>query len=84
MAVVTTPYGNEGIRAKEGREILVADRPDAFAGEVIRLLRDVHFRTAVGEAGKRFVEEHFRGDVLVTEIERMFKDLLETRRSGAT
>jgi len=84
VAVVTTPYGNEGIRAKEGLEILVADRPDDFAEEVVRLLRDVGFKTAMGEAGKRFVEEHFRSDVLVAEIERMFEDLLETRRSGAT
>ena len=65
VAVVTTPYGNEGIRAKEGLEILVADRPEAFADEVVRLLRDVGLRTAVGDAGKRFIEENFRTDVFV-------------------
>jgi len=83
VAVVTTPYGNEGIRAKEGLEILVADRPEAFADEVVRLLRDVGLRTAVGDAGKRFIEENFRTDVLVMEIENTFKDTLDKRRSGA-
>jgi glycosyltransferase involved in cell wall biosynthesis len=35
VPVVTTSYGNEGIRAKPGREVFVADNPYDFASSVV-------------------------------------------------
>src|SRR5208283_3084824 len=38
--VVTTSYGNEGIGAVPGRDLLVADDAEGFAAAVLRILRD--------------------------------------------
>lgn len=59
VPVVTTSYGNEGIRARDGAEIVVADLAETFADAILRLLDDPERRAAIGEAGKSFVERNF-------------------------
>lgn len=57
--VVTSRLANAGIGAEEEKEILVADRPEEFAGKVIGLLQNPDRAAAVGEAGRRFVRERY-------------------------
>ena len=59
VPVVTTTYGNEGIGAKEGEEILVSDTPSAFTKSVLDLLGDPGLRGKIGERGKRFADAGF-------------------------
>jgi MoaA/NifB/PqqE/SkfB family radical SAM enzyme/glycosyltransferase involved in cell wall biosynthesis len=54
-ACVSATKGAEGIRYTPGVELAVADDPDAFAAEVVRLARDPAARAAMGEAARRFV-----------------------------
>jgi glycosyltransferase involved in cell wall biosynthesis len=56
VPVVTTTFGNEGIVAKPGEEILVSRDPDQFLRNVLALLEDREYRVAMGDAGRRFVE----------------------------
>ena len=64
-AVVATSVANEGIGARNGREILIADDPDEFATAVVSLLRDPERRGRLGEAARALVsrewswEKHF-------------------------
>lgn len=69
VPVVTTPFGNEGIGAKPGEEILVADNAEDFSKAVLLLLNDFVCRTGIGSAGKRFVEEKFRKDGFMETLE---------------
>jgi polysaccharide biosynthesis protein PslH len=57
--VVTTPYGNEGIGAEPGRDLLVAETPETFAAAVVSLLRDREFARRVGESGRSFVAANY-------------------------
>jgi glycosyltransferase involved in cell wall biosynthesis len=75
VPVVTTTFGNEGIRARPGEEILIADRPEDFASSVIGLLRNAELRNAIGSAGKRHVEKNFSADALEAMIEETYRDL---------
>jgi glycosyltransferase involved in cell wall biosynthesis len=43
--VVTTTYGNEGIAGTPGRDLLVADDPQAFAEAVVAVMRDPSLRS---------------------------------------
>lgn len=49
-AIVSTSIGCEGLAVQHGRDIAIADAPDEFAREVVRLVRDT------GEAGRMAAE----------------------------
>ena len=64
-AIVATSIANEGIGARPGAEILIADDADDFAAGIISLLRDPERRRALGKAARTRVlrdwswETHF-------------------------
>jgi polysaccharide biosynthesis protein PslH len=51
-AVVSTSVGMEGLELQGGRELLVEDRPPAFADAVLRVLDDAALRRRLAEAGR--------------------------------
>ena len=51
-AVVATSLANEGIQARPGSEMLIADSADEFAAAVVSLLRDDKRREALGRAAR--------------------------------
>ncbi|MEX2260884.1 MAG: glycosyltransferase [Bryobacteraceae bacterium] len=55
-AVVSTAIGAEGLPAKDGENILLADGAGAFAAAVSRLLDAPELRRAVGAAGRETYE----------------------------
>jgi polysaccharide biosynthesis protein PslH len=73
--VVTTTYGNEGIGAQPGRDLLVADEPAAFAEAVVALLRDRELAGRLGENGRSFVAEHYGLDAVIGKIENIYGEL---------
>jgi glycosyltransferase involved in cell wall biosynthesis len=77
VPVVTTSYGNEGIRAKAGEEILVADDPGEFARSVTWLLREAEYRRMIGEAGQLYVERRFSAELLSATIEETYKEAVD-------
>ena len=74
VPVVTTSCGNEGIRARAGEEVLIADLPEDFSSSVVRLLRDEPLRSAVGSAGKRHVDRNFSADTLEATLEEIYRE----------
>ena len=62
-AVVSTTLGAEGLRAREGEHILLADTPAAFVEEVSRLLACSELRHSLGVAGRLLMEKEFTWEV---------------------
>jgi glycosyltransferase involved in cell wall biosynthesis len=58
-AVVSTTMGAEGLDARPGEHLLVADEPRAFADAIARLLDDQALRCRIGEAGRALYLEWF-------------------------
>jgi glycosyltransferase involved in cell wall biosynthesis len=52
-AIVSTSLGAEGLDFRNGEELLVADDPAAFAGAVVRLLRNEGQRRSLGQRARR-------------------------------
>lgn len=71
--VVTTTYGNEGINAVTGRDLLVADDPEAFAAAVVRLLTDREMATRLAANGRDFVREHYGLETVIDRLEKAYK-----------
>lgn len=58
-AVVSTTLGAEGLGARDGEHLLLANDPDDFADAVLRLLRDPALRKRLGDAGWDLYRERF-------------------------
>lgn len=59
LPVVSTTVGAEGLPVAHEEELLLADTPEAFAGEVARVLTDKDFAARLGERARRRVRAEF-------------------------
>jgi glycosyltransferase involved in cell wall biosynthesis len=59
LPVVSTSIGCEGIQARPREDLLIADTPDHFAVETVRLLREPGLRERLSSAGRRLVERQY-------------------------
>ena len=73
--VVTTSFGNEGILARPGEELLIADTPNEFADAVIALLRDPARAERIAANGSAFVARNFSLEAVLDKIERTYNQL---------
>jgi hypothetical protein len=59
VPVVSTTLGAEGLGARDGESLLLADSGPAFAEAVSRLLACTELRQSVGKAGRLLLEKEF-------------------------
>ncbi len=59
VPVVSTRLGAEGLPVEDGRELLLADEPDAFADAVARVLADPVLGARLAQNGLAFVRRYF-------------------------
>jgi len=59
LPVVTTALAAEGIALHDHASALFAERPDAFAEAIVRLLDDPALRARLGNAGRAIVERDY-------------------------
>jgi glycosyltransferase involved in cell wall biosynthesis len=72
-AIVSTALGCEGFDVTDGREMRIADAPDAFARAVLELLGSTGQRVALGQTARRFVEAHYAWEAIVPRLERLYQ-----------
>jgi glycosyltransferase involved in cell wall biosynthesis len=76
--VVASPQAIAALDAVPGRDVLVAGDPAAFATEVLRLLDNNTFRTAVGSAGHRYVTANHRWDDSAALLEDVYYEAIQS------
>ena len=67
-AIVSTTVGAEGLEVTHGRNLLLADDPDAFATSVVALLRDPVRCRQLATEGRRLVELKYGWDSLAVRL----------------
>jgi len=75
-ACVSTSLGVKGLYVIDGKNVLVADDPVAFANDVILLLRDASLRRMLGVNARRHVKEHYSLESMCKQIHDTFQDIL--------
>lgn len=75
-AVVSTSIGCEGLDARDGTNILIADSPSEFADCVARVLGDPALRSRLGDAARRTVEDRYGWDAIGDEMNEMYLALV--------
>jgi glycosyltransferase involved in cell wall biosynthesis len=67
--VVATTRGATGLDLKHGHDILVADKPEAFAQELIRVLKDSALREALSRNGRAAVQAKYDWRVIGQQLD---------------
>jgi glycosyltransferase involved in cell wall biosynthesis len=79
--VVATPRAVAALDAQPGRDVFVAEGPQAFAEAVLTLLDDPGRRRRIGQAGRIYVETHHRWDRIAAQLEACYEELLAMKRA---
>lgn len=70
---LTTTLSNNALGAVPGREILVADSPEAFAAHILHLLDQPDEAGRIAAAGHRFVMDNFNWERLTAELAEIIR-----------
>ena len=65
--------------AVDGRDLLLADQPRAFADQVVLLLSDAGRRQTLGAAARAFVAANWSWETLFLKLEGAFYDAIDGR-----
>ena len=79
-AVVSTSVGAEGIPARNGKEILLADDPETFAIQVQRLLESSELRQELGRAAHELVKETYDWTSISRQLLEVYESLDKSAR----
>jgi glycosyltransferase involved in cell wall biosynthesis len=77
--VVSTTKGAEGIEARHGEHLLLADDAANFADCTLSLLRDVDLRRRLAVNARRLVEEHYDWMRIGERFTRLVEDVVAGR-----
>jgi len=71
-AVVSTALGCEGYDLTAGREVVLAETPEAFAAQVLALLGRPDLRAELGANAREFVAQRYDWSLIVPLLERVY------------
>ena len=82
IPIVTTSMGIEGIDARPGQDLLVADRPIEFADHVLSVLRNEQLQNLLAVNGRERAEAHYSPRRAFVRLEDVYNEagLDETRQ----
>jgi glycosyltransferase involved in cell wall biosynthesis len=73
LAIVSTTVGAEGFPVVNGQELILADEPEQFAGEVLNLLENPARRNRLGSTGRTFAEANYGWEALTPQLEKVYE-----------
>jgi GT2 family glycosyltransferase len=80
LPVVTTPAGAEGLEARDGKHMLIAETPEGLAERVARVLRDDELWQRLSTVGQRLIAERCSPKVISSRLDRLLEELARDGR----
>jgi len=74
--VVSTSIGCEGLNARDGENILIADTPTEMVDRIQSVIENPELRHRLGANGRRTVEEDYSWDAIGNRMNRLYLDLI--------
>ncbi len=75
--VVASPLAVQALDVRSGRELEVADGPEAFARSIVDLLGDPVRRQELAQAGREYVERKHDWAEITAQLERYYDALID-------
>jgi len=74
-AIISTSVGAEGLRVTDGKDILIADKPEDFANKVLLLIRDKATRRSIAHAAWKLVNSYYDWEIIARKQSQVWKSL---------
>ena len=76
LPVVTTPLGIEGIKAVNGKDVLIGENADELGHLTVNVLQDEKLYNKLGIGARKLIEENYDWKIIVKKLEEVYKDLI--------
>jgi len=83
VPVVATPEATASMDVTDGRELLLADDPAAFAARVVDLLRDDALRALLARHGLAYVQHHHDWRHIVDDLAAFYAEFIDRQGRAA-
>jgi len=80
LPVVSTSYGNAGIQARHGCEVLIADDPQRFCDAVIELLNNPQYAKRLGKSARELVKRRFSWTAAAQRLAASYRQAIHLNR----
>ena len=70
-AIVSTTVGAEGLPLEDGKHLVLADTPEAFARQVVALVKNPELRARLGRAGRELVQTRYSWSRVAGDFEAL-------------
>ncbi len=77
--VVATPRAALALQTQPGKEILLAETPDEFADQILKLIVHPELGEQIGKAGRNYVSENHRWSKIAERLEGVYHEVIGTR-----
>jgi sugar transferase (PEP-CTERM/EpsH1 system associated) len=82
-AIVSTTVGAEGLPLEDGTHIVLADTPEAFARQVLNLVKDPALRARLGHAGRELVQARYSWQRVAGDFEALCRAAMSRQHDTA-
>jgi len=79
IPVVATKVGVAGLKVKNNKNVLIADKPKDIAKKAVSILKNQKYADKIGKAGQRHVQKYFDWKEIVKLHDPIYKELKESR-----
>lgn len=73
--IITTSEGVRGVEVQHENEVLIADHPDDFRNQMIRLSQSKELRQTIGSNAKQFINENFNQEILTKKLIEFIRNI---------
>jgi glycosyltransferase involved in cell wall biosynthesis len=79
LPVVSSTVANEGVQARNGSEILIADDAEEFANKVVAIMSNPELWQRISSGGHAFVNERYSWDVVIQDYLRNLRVISQAK-----
>lgn len=81
-SIVSHPIGAEGLDVTDGKDIVIAEEPEAFAQSVIDLVRDDARRRQLCANARQTAVEKYSWPRIIPKLEAFYAEVVRKKRNG--
>ncbi len=80
IPVLSTPIGAEGLDVEDGKSIVLADTPETFANECVRILDDTNLRQKLVAEGRAIVDRQYDWSRISPLVEEVWQYTVQNQK----
>lgn len=75
LPIVSTTLGVEGLKVKDKKEFLLADKPNEFANQVVKIIQEINLAKRLSKNGQDFIKKNYNLKNYKRTLRKVFKEV---------